>query len=98
MQAFNVLKKCLSSAPVLAHYDPDTEIVLTVDASSCGVGSVLSIVKDGKENPVSYASHILNSAESHYSQIDKEALAVVYGVKKFHQYLYGRHFTLKSYQ
>ena len=51
-------------------------------------------MEDGAEQPISYTSHTLTSAEKKYSQLDKEALAVVYGGTKFHQYLYGRDFTL----
>lgn len=97
IESFNTIKKLLTTSPVLAHYDPTLPIKLSVDASNVGVGSVLSIVcKDGKERPIAYASRTLSPAERNYSQIDKEALAVVVGIKKFHQYLYGRHFTLCS--
>ena len=51
-------------------------------------------MEDRAEQPISYASRTLTSAEKKNSQLDKEALAVVYGVTKFHQYLYGRDFTL----
>ncbi|XP_054259311.1 uncharacterized protein K02A2.6-like [Macrosteles quadrilineatus] len=97
MKSFKKVKELLCTAPVLAHYDPQAPVILTVDASNYGLGCILSIIdKDGTEKPVSFASRTLNQAEQNYSQIDKEALAVVYGVKKFHQYLYGKHFTLKS--
>lgn len=73
------------------------EIILATDASPFGVGAVLShCMEDGSERPIAYASRLLSVAESNYLQLDKEALTIVYGVKQFHQYVYGRSFTILS--
>ena len=53
-------------------------------------------MEDGQERPVAYASRSLAPAEKHYSQIEKEGLAIIFGVKCFHQYLFGRKFTILS--
>lgn len=94
--AFNTIKNVLISSEILAHYSPDLPLVLTVDASSVGVGAVISHLTQQGERPVAYASRTLNSAERAYSQIEREALAIVFGVRKFHQFLYGRMFVLRT--
>ena len=94
-EAFEQAKKQLASAPVLAHYDVTQKLKLAADASAYGLGAViLHVYEDGSEKPIAYASRTLSKAEKNYAQIDKEALALVFAVKKFHTYLYGRKFVL----
>ena len=94
-QAVKEAKQLLSSAPVLAHYDPALPIKMAGDASAYGIGAVIShVYSDGSERPISFASRTLSPSEQNYSQIEKEALSLIYGIKKFHAYLYGRKFTL----
>ena len=95
MQAFQDVKQLMASETVLTHFKPALAVTLACDASPYGLGAVLShVLPNGTEQPIAYASRTLSSAEKNYSQIDKEALAVVWGVKRFHQYLFGLHFTL----
>lgn len=88
-EAFNKIKRELASDIFLAHYNPQCKLVLTVDASPWGLGAVLAQLEGDCERPIAYASRSLNSAEKQYSQIQKEATAIVFGIKRFHQYLYG---------
>ena len=91
-KAFETCKEGLASDSLLVHYDLNR---LACDASSDGLGAVVShITDDGQERPIAYASRTLSSSERNYAQIEREALSIVYGVKKFHQFLYGRKFTL----
>ena len=94
-ESFMQMKKLLLSPNVLVHFDPTKEIVLACDASPYGVGAVLSHrMPDGSERPIGFASRTLSQAERGYSQLDKEGLAVIFGVKKFHQYIYGHKFSV----
>ena len=92
---FRKLKELLTSRDlVLTHYDPNKRLSLAVDASPVGLGAVISHPTPFGERPIAYASRSLTSAERNYSQIEREGLAIVFGLTKFHQYVYGRKFTL----
>lgn len=92
---FDDIKNALASTEVLAHYDPKMPLQLACDASQYGVGAVLShIFTNGTVCPVAYGSRTLSETEQKYSQLEKEALARIFGVKIFHCYLYGRKFIL----
>ena len=94
-RAFQELKQKLASTDVLVHYDTDLPLKLACNASVYGVGAVIShVFPNGEERPIAYASRTLTNSEKNYAQIEKEALSLIFGVKKFHQFLYGRKFTL----
>ena len=94
-RAFKEAKALITSDQVLTHYNPDLPLRIACDASPFGLGAVLShVMSDGSERPIAFASRSLTKSERNYAQIQKEALGIVWGVKKFHTYLYGRRFTL----
>ena len=94
-QAFDKLKDLLSSDRILTFYDPKLPVKLDTDSSSVGIGGVLShIMPDGQEKVIEMVSRTLSKAERNYSQVEKEALGIVWSIKRFHRYLYGRPFTL----
>ena len=87
-ESFDRAKQALMSDCLLVHFNPDIPPVVACDASPYGIGAVLSHrMEDGQDKPIAFASRSLSSAEKNYSQLDKEALAVIFGVKRFHQYL-----------
>lgn len=93
--SFNTAKHLLSSDLTLVHYDLNKPLVLTCDSSEYGAGAVLShIMEDGHERPIAMGSRTLHSHERRYSQLDKEATAIMFGINKFQNYLMGRSFTI----
>ncbi|UYV71166.1 hypothetical protein LAZ67_8001972 [Cordylochernes scorpioides] len=93
--SFNSLKNKLISPEVVTHYDPNKPIGLHTDASDQGLGAVLvHLDENTKERPISYASRTLQKAGTNYSTTEKECLAIIWAIKKFRPYLYGRKFTI----
>ena len=93
--AFHNVNEMITSEQVLTHYDRSLPLRLACDASPVGISPVLShVMNDGSERPIAFASRTLTQTEQGYAQIDKDALAIIWGVKKFHVYLFGRSFTL----
>ena len=85
----------LSSKLLLTHYNPKLPIVVAADASTHGLGAVLlHIFPDASEKAVMHASRTLTPAERRYGQIEKEASALIFAVRRFHKFIYGRRFTL----
>jgi hypothetical protein len=85
-EAVQKLRNMMTEAPVLRFYSLDEPVVISGDASQAGLGCVLL----QGDMPVAYGSKALTSAEKAYAQIEKEMLAIVFSVRKFHSYIYGR--------
>lgn len=93
-KAFEKSKNLITTNNVLELYDPNKPIIVASDASPYGVGAVLSHLVNGVEKPVLFASSSLSPAERNNSQLHREALAIVFELKKFDRYLYGKEFTI----
>jgi len=94
--AYKHVKELLTKAPCLAHYSMEAETKLVVDASPYGLGAVLLQRRGNDMYPVAYASRTLNEVEKRYAHIEREALAVLFGLQKMHTYVYGRHITVSN--
>ena len=95
--SFQTLKQKLCEEPVLQYPDFSKPFILTTDASGIAIGGILSQGEINKDRPVAYASRTLTDADKKrlkYDTYEKEALAIIYCVKHFRPYLYGRKFTL----
>ncbi len=95
-EAVQILKSQLTTPPILAHFDPDSPTIVTCDASTKALGAVLSQEQDGVERPVAFAFRALTPTEQRYSVGEREALACVWATERWHLYLYGRHFILRT--
>ncbi|GFS54202.1 retrovirus-related Pol polyprotein from transposon 297 [Trichonephila clavipes] len=96
-QAFQTLKQCLITPPILRQVDPKKPFIIRMDASSYALGAVLLQGESPTdEQPVEYASKLLSSAEKNYSTTEREALAVVWALNKFRGYIEGAEITVAS--
>ncbi|CAL2277472.1 unnamed protein product [Prunus armeniaca] len=85
--AFNALKKMLTTAPIIIPPDWSLPFELMCDASDYAVGAVLGQRVDKKPHAIYYASRTLNDAQLNYSTTEKELLAVIFALEKFKSYL-----------
>lgn len=96
-KAFEDLKNCLCSSPVLQSPDFEKQFILQTDASDRGLGAVLSQRDNhGVDHPVAYYSRKLLPREQRYSTIEKECLAIKVSMHHFRTYLMGRKFTVET--
>ncbi|XP_064469791.1 uncharacterized protein LOC135384523 [Ornithodoros turicata] len=94
--AFNELKRLLTVAPILRLPDLGKEFILRTDASDKSLGAILLQEYDGIVHPVAYASRRLLPREAAYATVEREGLALIWGIHKFHTYLYGKRFVLQT--
>lgn len=92
--AFQRLKAVLLKAPILRYPNLKYPFYVATDASNVGIGAVLYQVIDGETRHISFVAKSLNTAQRKYTTTRKELLAIIYALQQFHQYLWGRHFTL----
>ncbi|XP_022833967.1 uncharacterized protein K02A2.6-like [Spodoptera litura] len=94
-KTFDRAKDLLASDLTLVGYEVDRELLLICDSSDYGLGAVIvHVMDDGCEKPIMMASRTLQPHERRYGQIDKEALAIMFGLRKFHEFLSGRPFCI----
>ncbi|KAL0821292.1 hypothetical protein ABMA28_005891 [Loxostege sticticalis] len=93
--AFRKAKALIASDLTLVGYELNRDLLLICDSSEYGLGAIIAhVMDDGTERPVMMASRTLQPHERRYGQIDKEALAIIFGLTKFHEYLAGRKFCI----
>lgn len=96
-KSFDTLKKALCSEPILKYPDFTKTFILTTDASNKALGAILSQGEIGQDLPICFASRTLNKSENNYTTTELECLAIIFGVKQFRPYLYGRKFIILSF-
>ena len=94
--AFSKLKQELTSPRTLALYNPAADTLISADASSHGLGAVIMQKVESQWHPIAYASRSMTESETHYAQIEKEALASTWACEKFTPYIQGKTITLET--
>ena len=92
LENFQQLKMEISNVKALPYFNTSAETTLLTDASKNGLGACL--IKNGKV--VCYASRALTKTEQNYQNLEREALETIWGMEKFHYFLYGKEFTLET--
>ena len=91
LENFQQLKMEISNVKALPYFNTSAETTLQMDASKTGLGACL--IQNGKV--VCYASRVLTKTEQNYQNLEREALGTIWGMEKFHYFLYGKEFTLE---
>ena len=94
--ALKIIQNILCKVPILLLPQMDAPFVLRTDASSIGLGAVLLQDFEGLLHPVAFASRKMLQRECNYSTIERECLAIVWGIQKFVRFLWGVRFVLQT--
>ena len=97
LESLSDIQQALSSETTFAYFQPSLETELLVDASPTGIGAILTQKEYSTiaiPGVICYSSHTLSEVEERYSQIEREALAIMWGCEKYHLYLYGKSFSV----
>ncbi|EFO91976.1 hypothetical protein CRE_11440 [Caenorhabditis remanei] len=96
-KSFDTIKEILQSDLLLTHYNPNLPIIVAADASQYGIGATISHrFPDGTEKTIYHISKTLSKTQRNYSQIEKEGFGLITAVTKFHKFIHGRKFTLRT--
>ena len=90
--AVDKVKQAVTSASSLKYFNGTKPVTIQVDASIHGLGA--TFLQD--QGPIEYRSKLLTDTEARYSNIEREMLAVLHGLEKFHYYAYGQHVTVET--
>ncbi len=95
-KAFKSLKYRVTSAPILHLPDLKLTFILRSDASEIGLGAVLLQEREEEKFPIAYASKKMNECQKRYSVMEKECLAIIWAVRKFQTFLFGKEFVIET--